>query len=137
MIDNKEEYDAGRLSTTRGEPPKQFSAPAPDPTVGPNGQHASYWVLSESERAKGFVRPVRRSYTHLKCGSATKMGLALAETATGSSSPPLKLGTAKSCIFINMVGGPATSTRSTRSRTRRRTFAAHSSPSRRRCPAST
>jgi hypothetical protein len=23
------------------------------------GQHGAYWVLSESERAKGFIRPVR------------------------------------------------------------------------------
>jgi len=37
-------------------------------------------VLSAEERAKGFVRPVRRSYVHTRCGGVTKMGLALAET---------------------------------------------------------
>ena len=37
-------------------------------------------VLSADERAKGFVRPVRRSYIHQKCGSVTTMGQALAET---------------------------------------------------------
>jgi hypothetical protein len=37
-------------------------------------------VLSEEERAKGFVRPVRRSYKHLACGGVTTMGQALAET---------------------------------------------------------
>ena len=31
----------------------------------PDGQHESYWVLSPEERAKGFVRPVRRSYLHV------------------------------------------------------------------------
>lgn len=44
------------------------------------GQQKGYVVLSEEERAKGFVRPVRRSYQHLKCGAVTTMGRALAET---------------------------------------------------------
>ena len=39
-----------------------------------------YLVLSEEERAKGYVRPVRRSYVHKACGSVTTMGTALAET---------------------------------------------------------
>ncbi len=44
------------------------------------GMQKAYVVLSEEERAKGFVRPVRRTYTHTKCGSDTTMGQALAET---------------------------------------------------------
>jgi hypothetical protein len=44
------------------------------------GQQKGYVVLSDEERAKGFVQPVRRSYRHLKCGVVTTMGLALAET---------------------------------------------------------
>jgi hypothetical protein len=44
------------------------------------GQHETYLVLSEEERAKGFVRPLRRSYVHDKCGAVTLMGLALCET---------------------------------------------------------
>lgn len=44
------------------------------------GQNDVYLVLSEEERAKGFVRPVRQSYVHKACGSRTTMGLALAET---------------------------------------------------------
>ena len=40
----------------------------------------AYLVLSDEERAKGFVRPVRRSYIHLTCGSVTTMGQAIAET---------------------------------------------------------
>jgi hypothetical protein len=40
-----------------------------------------YLVLSEKERAKGFVRPVRRRYVHVQgCGALTTMGLALCET---------------------------------------------------------
>lgn len=46
----------------------------------PRPQADAYLVLSEEERAKGFVRPVRRSYMHKPCGSVTTMGLALAET---------------------------------------------------------
>lgn len=45
-----------------------------------SGQQKAYVVLSAEERAKGFVRPVRRSYVHSKCGSVTTMGQALAET---------------------------------------------------------
>ena len=42
--------------------------------------HADYWVLSEEERAKGFMRPVRQVYLHQRCGTTTRMGQALAET---------------------------------------------------------
>jgi hypothetical protein len=33
--------------------------------IGPDGMQESYLVLSEEERARGFVRPVRRSYRHV------------------------------------------------------------------------
>lgn len=46
----------------------------------PNGQQKDYVVLSDAERAKGFVRPVRRSYLHVKCGTVTTMGQSIAET---------------------------------------------------------
>lgn len=50
----------------------------------PTGQADAYLVLSEAERAKGFVRPVRRTYIHTggdaPCGSTTTMSQALAET---------------------------------------------------------
>lgn len=53
-------------STTDGKPPRpgfeDASAPAP---VKDNGQNEAYWILSEEERSKGFVRPVRRSYAHV------------------------------------------------------------------------
>lgn len=50
-----------------------------DPRLGhgsdtePRPQSAAYLVLSEDERAKGFVRPVRRSYKHV--GKLTKYPL--------------------------------------------------------------
>jgi hypothetical protein len=44
------------------------------------GMQRGYVVLSDDERAKGFVRPVRRSYKHIACGTVTTMGQALAET---------------------------------------------------------
>ena len=46
----------------------------------PSGQQKDYVVLCPTERAKGFVRPVRRTYRHLNCNSTTTMGIALAET---------------------------------------------------------
>lgn len=53
----------------------------PDPTDGGQVEQAAvYLVLSEEERAKGFVRPVRHSYWHTTCGAVTTMGQALAET---------------------------------------------------------
>ena len=57
-----------------------------DPRLGrytgpenPGPQAEVYLVLSDEERAKGFLRPVRQTYVHDKCGVATKMGIALAE----------------------------------------------------------
>lgn len=46
----------------------------------PNGQQRDYVVLSAEERAKGFVRPVRTSYIHQRCGGLTKMASTIAET---------------------------------------------------------
>lgn len=48
--------------------------------IGPDGMQEKYLVLSDEERAKGFVRPVRKSYQHLTCGTITTMGLTIAET---------------------------------------------------------
>lgn len=49
-------------------------------TILPSGMQQKYLVLSEDERKKGFVRPYRDSYRHLKCGTITVMGRALSET---------------------------------------------------------
>ena len=51
-----------------------------DTTIGPDGMQKDYLVLSEEERAKGFVRPYRDAYKHLKCGAVTTMGRALSES---------------------------------------------------------
>lgn len=39
-----------------------------------------YVVLAEEEVAKGYVRPFRKSYKHLKCGTVTTMGDTIAAT---------------------------------------------------------
>jgi len=43
-------------------------------------QHEVYLILSDEERSKGFIRPVRKTYVHTKCGTATTMKQELAET---------------------------------------------------------
>lgn len=48
--------------------------------VEPTDQASVYLVLSDDERAKGYVRPLRRTYLHEPCGTTTTMGLAIAET---------------------------------------------------------
>lgn len=57
-----------------------------DPRLGhgsndePVPQNEAYLVLSDEERAQGFVRPYRAAYKHLTCGTVTTMGRAIAET---------------------------------------------------------
>ena len=46
----------------------------------PVPQADTYLVLSKEERAKGFVRPVRRKYWHIKCRTVTTMSQEIAET---------------------------------------------------------
>ena len=46
----------------------------------PDGLQKGYVVLSDAERARGFVRPVRDAYRHLTCGAITTMSRPLAET---------------------------------------------------------
>lgn len=50
------------------------------PDLTPVDQAEVYLVLSEAERAKGFVRPLREAYKHLPCQKVTSMGAAIAET---------------------------------------------------------
>lgn len=57
-----------------------------DPDLGrgvdeqPVAQADAYLVLSQEEREKGFVRPVRRTYTHSECGAVTTMSESIAQT---------------------------------------------------------
>lgn len=69
-------------ATTDGRPPApgHECGGAPQPIDPKTGQHGAYWVLSEDERKKGFVRPVRQSYRHVKCYHDTSMRLDIAET---------------------------------------------------------
>lgn len=50
----------------------------------PVDQAPVYLILSDEERAKGFVQPVRSTYAHVSCtaspGAQTTMGLPIAET---------------------------------------------------------
>lgn len=67
-----------RLTTDPGDPDLTHGA---DPDGGPPVEQAPvYLVLSEDERAKGFVRPVRQSYWHEVCGAVTTMSREIAET---------------------------------------------------------
>lgn len=45
-----------------------------------SGQQTDYVVLTLEERAKGFVRPVRMTYLHKRCGMMTTMHVSIAET---------------------------------------------------------
>jgi hypothetical protein len=74
-------YDESQRVPLSGNPPVSGNdAPAPDMATNACGMHKDYWVLSDEERAKGFVRPVRLSYVHLKCGTSTRMNQKIAET---------------------------------------------------------
>ena len=48
--------------------------------AGPEGTQEQHLVVSEEEDARGFVRPVFRSYRHLMCGTVTTLSLEIAET---------------------------------------------------------
>lgn len=56
----------------------------PDLTRGvddePTPQAQAYLILSDEERARGFIRPVRRTYFHEVCGTTTTMAVPIAET---------------------------------------------------------
>lgn len=75
-IANLPPVDRTKLCTTDGRSPAEARASQTNET----GQHASYIVLCDEERAKGFVRPYRDRYKHLTCGGVTSMGRALSET---------------------------------------------------------
>ena len=56
-----------RSTTSDGKPPRpgHEHGDAPAPVNPATGQHEAYWVLTEADRANGFVRPVRQSYIHV------------------------------------------------------------------------
>lgn len=65
------------LSKSGGAVPADHSHTEIDPR---SGQQKDYVILTAEERAKGFVRPVRRTYVHLKCNTETHMSQDIAET---------------------------------------------------------
>jgi hypothetical protein len=68
-------------STNSGNTPiNPRTSPVPNSEKLSDGQHVDHWILSDEDRAKGFIRPVRRSYIHEKCGGKTSMPLKIAET---------------------------------------------------------
>lgn len=77
---------APQLRPGRRAPVRGVTTDRSDPRLGhgvdeqPIAQHDVYLVLSDEERAKGFVRPVRREYLHLPCMTTTTMSQAIAET---------------------------------------------------------
>jgi hypothetical protein len=48
--------------------------------AAPVAQNAAYLVLSEEDRKRGFLLPIRAQYKHLKCGTVTRMSAPIAET---------------------------------------------------------
>ena len=81
-------YEAERIASI---PPTDFGArvlvsgaPVPEDDshkeLTATGQQRDYVVLSATERSKGFARPYRDAYRHLKCGKITTMSRAIAET---------------------------------------------------------
>jgi len=78
MHEHENDGQGRQMCTTSGEAPSVTRAK--QQAEGNVGQHSSYIVLCEEERAKGFVRPYRDRYKHSTCGSVTTMGRALSET---------------------------------------------------------
>lgn len=65
----------GRITTDANDPDltrKNDESPASQADV--------YLVLSDEERAKGFIRPVRTAYRHQECDGVTTMSKRIAET---------------------------------------------------------
>jgi hypothetical protein len=70
------------MTTSDRNDPRLPRPTGPDET--PVDQQPVYLVLSDEERAKGFVRPYRAVYRHVSCkvtpNGETTMALAIAET---------------------------------------------------------
>ena len=103
MHEHETDEEGRQICTTSGEAPSAVRAT--QRAEGNTGQHGSYVVLCEEERAKGFVRPYRDRYQHVGrleqiisdgreradqhheyehrvggCGGVTAMGRSLSET---------------------------------------------------------
>lgn len=69
-------HDSTKVTLTDGSPVTDDHREI-DPVTG---QQKAYVILSEEERALGFVRPVRYAYVHETCGAVTSMHQGIAES---------------------------------------------------------
>ena len=67
-----------RVTASGNVPTEAGSVPTNEKLV--DGQYRDHWIMSQEDRDKGFVRPVRTSYEHEKCCSITTMPRKIAET---------------------------------------------------------
>jgi hypothetical protein len=72
-------FYAEDMATTE-DPSNPALTHGPDEPGTAPGQAPVYLVLSEAERPAGYIRPIRTTYLHTVCGTATTMGLAIAKT---------------------------------------------------------
>jgi hypothetical protein len=83
-IVEKRRQDAEKIPVDRSAQILTDGAPVPEDRshtkLRADGQQEGYVVLHPEERAKGFVRPYRNAYRHLKCGKITTMSRSIAET---------------------------------------------------------
>jgi hypothetical protein len=77
QIDDLEVDRSARVLVSGEAVPADYSHTQINPSTG---MQKDYIVLTAEERAKGFVRPVRRAYKHIVCGNETRMALSIAET---------------------------------------------------------
>lgn len=78
MHEHETDHQGRQICTTNGEAPSAVRAKQRE--EGNSGQHSSYIVLCEEERAKGFVRPYRDRYQHVGrkvCGKSVPQGLGI------------------------------------------------------------
>lgn len=83
-LERAKRYRAEAIPVDRSAQQLVSGAPVPvdrsHTEIKDNGQQRDYVVLSPAERSKGFVRPYRDAYRHLKCGAITTMSREIAET---------------------------------------------------------
>ena len=66
--------------TLSGEPSEFLNGPAPASLDVSSGMYLDYWILSQGDRERGFIRPVRSTYIHSACQQSTVMARDIAET---------------------------------------------------------
>lgn len=54
-----------RRATASGRPPEREDGSTPTAEKLSDGQYRDHWVLSEEDRAKGFIGPCRKTYVHV------------------------------------------------------------------------